>query len=284
MNHRTDLVWLTDIHLAHLPTGGSRAFGEEVRRAHPNMKTALVTGDIAEAATFEALLEEFAEGADADVHFVLGNHDFSGSSIHAVRMRAASMTQGRIRWLVNAPGGYVPLGNDVILVGHDGWYDARNGQPKGVLEPDRSTIREFATIKPGSFVRAVSDLADRFATEARELLLRALAAGSHKQIVFATHVPPYKEASWHEGKISDDSWLPWMSSRVMGEMLSDVASRNPGREFLILCGHTHSAGESQPLPNVTVRTGTAVYGKPRVSGVLPILNGRMTTPSFFTRI
>jgi hypothetical protein len=33
----------------------------------------------------------------------------------------------------------------------------------------------------------------------------------------------------------------------------------------VLCGHTHSAGESQPLDNVLILTGGADYGRPAIT-------------------
>lgn len=39
-----------------------------------------------------------------------------------------------------------------------------------------------------------------------------------KLIIVLTHVPPFKEACLHKGKISDDDWLPYFSSKVMGDI------------------------------------------------------------------
>jgi hypothetical protein len=38
----------------------------------------------------------------------------------------------------------------------------------------------------------------------------------------------------------------------------------------VLCGHTHSSGEAQILPNLRVLTGGAVYGKPALQRVLEV--------------
>ncbi|MFM7113065.1 MAG: Eco57I restriction-modification methylase domain-containing protein, partial [Planctomycetota bacterium] len=41
----------------------------------------------------------------------------------------------------------------------------------------------------------------------------------------ATHVPPFREACWHEGELSDDQWAPHFTSVVMGDALRAVISR-----------------------------------------------------------
>ena len=44
--------------------------------------------------------------------------------------------------------------------------------------------------------------------------------------------------------------------------------QHPDKEMLVLCGHTHGAGEAQILPNLRVLTGNAEYGKPVVQQML----------------
>jgi hypothetical protein len=40
----------------------------------------------------------------------------------------------------------------------------------------------------------------------------------------------------------------------------------------VLCGHTHSSGECQILPNLLVKTGEAMYGTPKIQEILEIAN------------
>jgi hypothetical protein len=51
-------------------------------------------------------------------------------------------------------------------------------------------------------------------------------------------------------------------------LLEEIAGR-PGRELLVLCGHTHGAGVYRPRSNLEVRTGGADYGAPEVQ--LPLI-------------
>jgi hypothetical protein len=42
------------------------------------------------------------------------------------------------------------------------------------------------------------------------------------------------------------------------------------RTMTVLCGHTHSGGEAELLPNLRVLTGVARYGNPVIQRVLKI--------------
>lgn len=87
----------------------------------------------------------------------------------------------------------------------------------------------------------------------RARLPQALSEFQH--VIFATHVPPFREACWHRGKISDDDWLPHFTCKAVGDVLLEIMKENPDRKLIVLCGHTHGAGEAQQLPNLKVLTG-----------------------------
>ena len=92
----------------------------------------------------------------------------------------------------------------------------------------------------------------------------------HPRAVVATHVPPFREACWHQNAISDDNYLPHFSSKASGDALREVLEGRPDKEVLVLCGHTHGAGRTQPLPNLEVRTGGAEYGRPVIQEIVLI--------------
>jgi hypothetical protein len=81
-------------------------------------------------------------------------------------------------------------------------------------------------------------------------------------------VPPFREACWYQGRISDDDWLPHFTCQAAAEVLVETMRNAPDRRMIVLCGHTHGAGEAQILPNLRVLTGGAVYGRPRIDRVL----------------
>lgn len=86
------------------------------------------------------------------------------------------------------------------------------------------------------------------------------AAKDNNQVVVVTHVPPFGGAAWHEGRPSDDDWVPWFSCKAIGDALLNCAVKNPAVDFLVICGHTHGSGEYSPCSNLKVKTGAAEYG------------------------
>ncbi len=264
------LVWATDIHLDFCTPTVRRAFYARLGEDDPD--AVVLTGDIADAKSLEPMLLELAAAVAVPVYFVLGNHDFYGSGVAEVRAVARSLTakDHRLRWLPAT--GVVPLSETTALVGHDGWADGRCGDWQGsrVMLNDYIHIADLARPKCGKdeLLCRIQALAAEAAGYLAEVIPTAMA--THPQVLVATHVPPFREACWHEGAISGDDWLPHFSSRVIGEVLAASAAANPGRTMTVLCGHTHGAGEAQIAPNLLVRTGGAEYREPAVQGVIEV--------------
>ncbi len=65
----------------------------------------------------------------------------------------------------------------------------------------------------------------------------------------------------------------FFSCRAVGDAVLDVMRPAHDVQLTILCGHTHSSGECQPLPNVKVLTGGAHYGEPGIQRMLSLAGG-----------
>ena len=89
-------------------------------------------------------------------------------------------------------------------------------------------------------------------------------------MIVATHVPPFREAAWYQGRPSADDYLPFFSCKAVGDVLLDVAQSHPKCDMLVLCGHTHGSGELQVLENLRVVTGAAEYGRPEIQRVIDV--------------
>ena len=111
-------------------------------------------------------------------------------------------------------------------------------------------------------------LANDAASHFEELLPRAF--GNSRSVVLLTHVPPFRQACWHEGKISADDFLPYFASKVVGDVLLSVMEAHPDCNLRVFCGHTHGGGAADILPNLRVYTGGAQYGDPRVQMVFEV--------------
>lgn len=261
------VAWLTDIHLNFLDLPESAALGLRLQQAAPD--AILVGGDIGEAPILAACLGGMAKWAPCPVYFVLGNHDFYRGSIAAVRREAVALCR-------ELPG-FVYLGSEsepieltpsVGLVGHDGWSDGRAGDyaTSDVFFNDYFLIDELAEpLDKDERLWRLNVLGDEAADHIRRVLPAALDRYAH--VVVLTHVPPFREACWHEGRISDDNWAPHLVCVAMGDALRQIAAEYRHRQITVLCGHTHGAGEAQIADNLLVLTGGAEYGRPEIQRV-----------------
>jgi 3',5'-cyclic-AMP phosphodiesterase len=260
------IAWLTDLHLNFLAGEAVDAFLQRV--ASCDADALIISGDIAESTSLLQYLSWIADRIDRPIYFVLGNHDFYHGSIHRVREEVVSLCKrdSRLVWLGGV--GPVELTSRVGLVGHDGWADARLGdyERSFVMMNDYRLIEEFAGVSKQQRWPLLKREADAAAAHIAEVLPPALARFPHALLV--THVPPFREACWHAGQISDDDWLPHFSSLAMGEAILKCMRAWPDRELTILCGHTHGRGEARPAPNVRVLTGAAEYGAPTIERIL----------------
>jgi calcineurin-like phosphoesterase family protein len=261
----TRVAWLTDIHLNFLADDARENFFSEVADSRPN--AILLGGDIAESHDLIGYLEQMAARWSCPIYFVLGNHDFYFGSIAGVRGEVERLCSRvpNLVWLSQSEP--VELSPDSGLVGHDGWADARLGDylRSMVMMNDYRLIEELAAadkLERWPLLKALGD-------EAANHLRRVLPAAAERfgQVVVLTHVPPLREACWYEGQISNDEWLPHFTCQAVGDVLLEMAARYPHRRFTVLCGHTHSRGEANPAPNLTIFTGHAEYGQPEVQHI-----------------
>lgn len=267
------LAWLTDVHLTFLDDVGRRQFVESV--AGKSSDAVVVSGDIAESPDVAERLRDMADVVRRPVYFVLGNHDFYRGSIEGTRREVAELAAGSEFLCYLTASGVVELTPTTALVGHDGWGDARLGNydASDVLLNDFFYIEELKRHQTGPWEidkASLKGLLRSLGNEAARHFARVLpeAFEAHRRVVAVTHVPPFREAAWHQGKHSDDDWLPFFASKAVGDCMLDVMRTRPDRELVVLCGHTHGAGQTQILDNLRVLTGGAEYGKPRIEEIL----------------
>lgn len=270
------ICWATDIHLDHLvewhPSG--RRFSErkvaefcaEIKAKNPD--SLVITGDISTAPNLEVHLTWLEKGLpEFPIYFVLGNHDYYNGSFADLRARLAhynAATPGCM-WL-NATG-VVKLTEKTALIGHDGWYDGGYSDwfKSRLVMNEYHIVKEFAGKSQKEIFAKMQDLARECAAHIKQNVAKAV-AGGFSNIVFATHVPPFRENSRApDGSLSDIDWLPNMSSKMAGDALLRAAGDFPGVNFTSLSGHTHTKSRFEPKANLVSLTGQASYGSPEVS-------------------
>ena len=71
-------------------------------------------------------------------------------------------------------------------------------------------------------------------------------------------------------KFRTTNGFPHFTCKAMGDAILEIMRATPQRQLTVYCGHTHSPGICQPLPNVTIHTGGAKYGSPSVQEVIDV--------------
>ena len=262
------LAWLTDIHLNFLNAQQRRDFAESVAEQAPD--AVLIGGDISEAHDLAGHLKEMARWLERPIYFVLGNHDFYRGSFDLVQSIARRLSQDEehLTWLTEA--GVVELTAHTALVGHDGWADARFGdfESSDVILNDYFLIDDLSGLGRSALRNKLQSLGDAAAASVEANLSQAIEI--HRDVILLTHVPPFREACWYDGRISDDYYLPHFSCGAVGRALEDIMATRPDRHLAVLCGHTHGSGEAQIGENLHVLTGEARYGLPTVQRILEV--------------
>lgn len=276
------LLWVTDTHLNFCQEEEVDTFLKVVGSESPD--AVLIGGDIGVADSVEGYLRRFAEVLGVPCFFVLGNHDFYGGSIGQVRESVSGLCRESelLHWLPKT--GIVELDQETCLIGHGGWGDGRIGSlaTSQVELNDFRLIRELKGLDRLERYRTVSKLGDEAADHFRKALPEALER--YRNVIVLTHVPPWKEACWHEGQISGPDWLPFFTCWAVGVELRDAIESRPEKNMLVLCGHTHSGGEARVLPNLTVLTGPAEYGRPGIQGVIELGGAASAKESWILRL
>jgi len=167
--------------------------------------------------------------------------------------------------------GMQKLDISTFLIGQDGWADGRLGDYQSsrvVLNDSRMIADLFREKILGKYklLEKMQQLADTDAMKLQNDLEQALKQNP-KKIIVLTHVPPVREACVHEGEISGDDWLPYFSSKIMGDILIAAAQQNPKTEFLVLCGHTHGEANVR-YDNLSISVGKAEYCHPEIQKII----------------
>lgn len=262
------LAWITDPHFDHCRWEVWERLVGELRQGDAD--AVVISGDISEGEDVLFQLRRLADRLTIPIHFVLGNHDFYRGGIARTRATIAAASQAHpwLNYLTDS--GPVSLSDRVVLVGEDGWGDATLGDFEGspVRLHDFQWIDDFRQAPIGDWRRILIEQGRQAAERLRDKLHTALA--SHDCVLVATHVPPFREACWYQGRTTDDWWAPFFVCGQVGEVLREAAKRFPQRRIEVLCGHTHHGGVAKMTERMTVTTAGAEYGQPEIAAWLGV--------------
>ncbi len=260
------LAWITDPHFDHAKLETWRRWADDLIAFAPH--ALVMTGDISEGDDVAYQLRCLVETFDRPIYFVLGNHDFYGKSIAETRRLMIDLARDYDHLHYLTDSGPVFLTADSVLLGDDGWGDASEGDylNSTVRLSDFELIQDFRADAPETW-RTILQREGLDSSKRLQQKLVALPA-EVRHVLIATHVPPFREACWYEGHITDDNWAPFFVCGHVGAALRQAADENPDRFFTVLCGHTHHEGDAIILPNLIVHTGYSRYGTLDVESII----------------
>ncbi len=264
------IAWTSDLHLNFVNDKALNQFLESIRCAE--FDALLVGGDIGQEDSFGNYLVRMAEAIRRPIYFVLGNHDCYGGTIGSARRLADNLSQNHPQIWYLPSCDPVRLSASTGLIGHGGWGDAQLGD----FWNSQVRLTDFQRI--GELLAAAHnrglllDLLTALGRDAGRFLGSQLrqALFEYDRVIVLTHVPPFAEASWHRGKPSGEDWLPFFACASTGIALRKVMEEYPDKRTTVLCGHTHSPGHCEVLPNLFVRTASAEYGDPGIQEIISL--------------
>jgi Icc protein len=251
---RDKYLWITD---PHIKPWGRRKIINLIHDDKP--KGIFLTGDISYGPTLVGDLDHLGRKAGRPIYFVLGNHDYHGSTIATThnKVRLLCKKHKNLIWMTDA--GIEPLNEEVALIGTEGWYDARVGfEPFLTFTFDWWMTKDFRQLPSmKDRIEAFRVLAQESADKIVPILEKALE--SYKTIYLLTHYPPWKEANRAEGTMMEQFWLPYNVNYALGVALEKVMQNYKKRNLIVLCGHTHTSTQIHAARNIECRVGKAGY-------------------------
>ncbi|MBX9792079.1 MAG: metallophosphoesterase [Pirellulales bacterium] len=197
------VCWLTDLHLNMVSPGEVERFAASVVARQADV--VLIGGDTSESKDLVEQLARLARRLRVPIYFVLGNHDYYYGSIEGVRTRVDELCrrEPELHYL-SVVETAVELTPQVGLVGHDGWADGRLADyfASSVMMTDDWLIAELIGLTRADRWERLKALADEAAAHILRMLPMALAR--YQQVLLLTHVPPFRDACWYAGEISND--------------------------------------------------------------------------------
>lgn len=255
-------VWYTDTHLNWAFPWNKIRF---VRRIEAERPTGIfLTGDISHGISIKWDLKYLAKHLDIPIYFVLGNHDYHYRRIESVHndVRELCDKYPNLKWLTECSP--ISLNHKTAIIGAEGWYDARIGDPKYLKYTLDSWVMPDFRKLPNADARLQKfrQLADESSLLIKNKLEEALQ--NHKKVYVLTHYPPWQEATRDIGTFMERFWLPYNVNISMGKMIESVMDNYKKKRVTVLAGHTHTDSWIQVSKKIECKVNKAKYtGLPR---------------------
>jgi len=148
-----------------------------------------------------------------------------------------------------------------LLMGSDGFYDARCGKTDGdTYMNDWGRIKDLREALAGGLPLYLQERG-RAAAHVEAARLRGLPPCA--RLIYATHVPPFPDL------VRGDS-RAWYTNLALGRELAEFADERPECRMTVLSGHVHAKGREEMRDNLLAMTTSAEYGSPAVARVFDL--------------
>lgn len=262
------LLILSDLHLNKTSPTSKAKFFEFLGKS--NSDAVLITGDISIASMLSNHLAEIAKASDRPVIISTGNHDYFGSSFREVDEVVKDVCAKHSNLIALGNGEIIEFSRSTALVGHRGWFDGRagSGVRTRVESPDRYMIEDFHKLGRKAFFEKLNNLGQESAIYFRRVL--PLALSHYRQVLVATHVPPFTQGLLYDGKGCVWNRQPFFTNQVLGKLIWKISERFPNKHIQVHAGHTHSAAKVKLRSNLSMWVAASRPGYPSKGELLTI--------------
>ncbi len=263
---KVKLIWTTDLHFDTAEVDRHIDFCNTVIRENPD--AVLIGGDISNGVNSLLFLKSISNTVKKPFYFVLGNHDYYYGSIYTIRKMTKKLSEHETNICYLTEKGVIQLTPSTALIGHDGWADARAGHflQSDVLLNDYFLIDELKNMHPTERERVLNKLGSEAADYLEKTLTTAFK--SYQKVIVLTHVPPYRQACFYNGKECNDNWAPHFVCQAVGDALERVIKAHPEHQVLVLCGHSHEWADLEVFPRLRVIVAGSELGNPKIQGII----------------
>lgn len=260
------LAWMTDLHLDAAEYQTIQQFLSKLRALESDI--ILIGGDTCNGQKALNCMESIAHLTGKNVYFVLGNHEFYHGSIAQTRELAHQMTKKNNLLHYLTKEALIKLTPTTVLIGHDGWSDARAGNfmDSTIALHDYTLINELKNLTKNELQTRLHQLGSQAAHDIQKKVEEAFK--HYSNIILLTHTPPFQAACIYEKHISDDNWAPHFVCKAMGDVLFKIMKTHPAKQMIVLCGHAHHMADISILPNLRVMVGESTLGFPEIQGLI----------------
>jgi predicted phosphohydrolase len=239
--------WWTDLHLNRMDPPSRKSFIEKAK----GLDHLLISGDISNGKHIFRDMSQLSR-LGVKTHYVLGNHDYYWGALAPIRHSLAYLPSNMNYLTESEP---VELSASTILIGDDGWYDARATLPLTnlVFSIDWLMIGDFWG--EGSYKEKLA-LSRELAWASRQRIITKLrqCIDNYERVIIVTHIPPWRQR--HRTFIQDRFWTPYNTNHYLGESIEIVSKTSPLTKIMVLSGHTHIENSMKITERITCRIGT----------------------------